>query len=82
MARRRLYLHARYSSRVWSKKSQRVVADFFAGLPKPDEILYPADKGDIHHTFAELCVSLDEVKDNFARFGLLGWSSRVLAGLV
>jgi hypothetical protein len=47
------------------------VADSFAGLPKPDETLYPADKGDVHHTFDELCVSLDEVKDNFERFGLL-----------
>ena len=47
------------------------VANSFAGLPKPDETLYPADKGDVHHTVDELCVSLDEVKDNFERFGLL-----------
>ena len=47
------------------------VANSFAGLPKPDETLYPADKGDTHHTFDELSVSLDQVKDNFKRFGLL-----------
>ncbi len=47
------------------------VANSFAGLPKPDETLYPADKGDTHDNFDELSVSLDEVKENFKRFGLL-----------
>jgi Macrocin-O-methyltransferase (TylF) len=56
------------------------VADSFAGLPKPDEALYPADKGDIHHTFNDLCVSLDEVKGNFERFGLLDEQVAFLPG--
>lgn len=47
------------------------VADSFMGLPEPDAESYPADAGDIHHTYDEMAVSLDEVKDNFARFGLL-----------
>jgi O-methyltransferase len=47
------------------------VADSFAGLPEADETLYPADKGDPHHTFNELSISLDQVKESFSRFGLL-----------
>jgi O-methyltransferase len=50
--------------RVWA-------ADSFHGLPKPDAARYPADAGDLHWTRIELAVSLDEVKRNFARYGLL-----------
>ena len=48
-----------------------LVADSFAGLPPPDAERYPADAGDTHHTVADLAVSLDEVKANFTRYGLL-----------
>lgn len=68
-----LAAHGAENRTVW-------VADSFAGLPKPDETLYPADKGDTHHTFDELCVSLDEVKDNFKRFGLLDEQVAFLPG--
>ena len=47
------------------------VADSFEGLPAPNAEAYPADRGDIHHTFEVFSVSLDEVKGNFARYGLL-----------
>ncbi len=47
------------------------VADSFQGLPAPDAETYPSDSGDRHHTFEELSVSLDEVKANFAKYGLL-----------
>ena len=47
------------------------VADLFEGLPAPDAETYPADLGDKHHTIEELAVSLDEVKANFAKYGLL-----------
>jgi O-methyltransferase len=47
------------------------VADSFEGLPKPDPKKYPADAGDKHHTFEFLAVSLDQVKENFSRYGLL-----------
>ena len=47
------------------------VADSFEGLPKPDAAAYPADVGDIHWTLDHLSVSLDEVKENFERYGLL-----------
>jgi O-methyltransferase len=47
------------------------VADSFAGLPPADPDHYPADAGDILHTFSELAVPLEEVKANFARYDLL-----------
>lgn len=72
MARRRGCIYMRGILAAHAVKNRTVwVADSFAGLPKPDETLYPADKGDTHHTFDELSVLLDEVKDNFKRFGLL-----------
>lgn len=47
------------------------VADSFQGLPKPDAENYPMDHGDPHWTYSELAVSLDAVKQNFERYGLL-----------
>jgi O-methyltransferase len=56
------------------------VADSFQGLPKPDPEQYPADAGDRHWTRPELAVSLEEVKANFARYGLLDDQVRFLVG--
>lgn len=56
------------------------VADSFSGLPKPDVDLYPADAGDRHHTWTQLAVSLEEVQDNFFRYGLLDEQVRFLPG--
>jgi len=50
--------------RVW-------LADSFEGLPPPDPVAYPADAGDKFHTYADLAVSIDEVKRNFEKYGLL-----------
>ena len=50
--------------RVW-------VADSFRGLPPPDVERYPVDEGLDLDTYDELAVSLDEVKRNFERYGLL-----------
>jgi glycosyltransferase involved in cell wall biosynthesis len=63
-------------------------ADSFEGLPRPDATAYPADAGDIHHQYEELAVSVDQVKANFARYGLLdeqvvflkGWFKETLSG--
>lgn len=55
-------------------------ADSFQGLPKPDASRNPADAGDQHWTFAPLAVSLEEVKANFARYGLLDDQVRFLVG--
>lgn len=56
------------------------VADSFAGLPPPDMEKYPADAGDTHHTLAPLAISLDQVKSNFERYGLLDEQVRFLKG--
>lgn len=55
-------------------------ADSFEGLPMPNAELYPADAGDQLHTFKPLAVTLDEVKANFARYGLLDGQVRFLKG--
>lgn len=55
------------------------VADSFAGLPRPDA-RYPADAADRHWSRKQLAVSLEKVKANFARYGLLDDRVRFLAG--
>lgn len=47
------------------------LADSFAGLPKPDPTRYPQDAGDLHWTTPELAVSMETVRMNFERYGLL-----------
>jgi O-methyltransferase len=64
------------------------VADSFEGLPKPNAAKYAADKGDAHHKNSLLAVSLEQVQDNFRRYGLLdrqvgflkGWFKDTLPG--
>ncbi|MBL7944260.1 MAG: TylF/MycF family methyltransferase [Flavobacteriales bacterium] len=56
------------------------VADSFEGLPVPDATKYPDDQGDMHHTFSELAVSLEEVKSNFSKYGLLDDQVQFLKG--
>jgi O-methyltransferase len=65
------------------------VADSFEGLPPPDPERYPHDAGDVNHMAEELAVSLEEVRANFERYGLLddqvefvkGWFKDSLPGL-
>lgn len=56
------------------------VADSFEGLPPPDAEKYPQDAGDRHHTARELAISLEQVKSNFERYGLLDGQVRFLKG--
>lgn len=56
------------------------VADSFEGLPAPDAEKYPADAGDIHHQLMFLAVSCEQVKANFAKYGLLDEQVRFLKG--
>lgn len=66
--------------RVW-------VADSFEGLPRPNAEKYPADRGIDLWKQDRLAVSVDDVKRNFERYGLLddqvqflvGWFSETLA---
>ena len=65
------------------------VADSFAGLPPPKPHTYPHDEGWNLHVHEALAVSLDQVKRNFARYGLLddqvafvpGWFADTLPAL-
>jgi O-methyltransferase len=56
------------------------VADSFAGLPPPDAARYPHDEGDGLHKFSQLAVTLEQVRDNFRRYGLLDDQVRFLKG--
>ena len=56
------------------------VADSFEGLPLPNPEKYPADAEDRLHEFRELAVPLDQVKSNFAKYGLLDDQARFLKG--
>jgi O-methyltransferase len=55
-------------------------ADSFAGLPKGDPEHYPADADDPFWRNTHLSVSLDEVKENFRRYGLLDERVRFVEG--
>lgn len=62
------------------------VADSFEGLPVPDRVRFPKETVD-YSTYNVLAVGLDEVRSNFARYGLLndrvvflkGWFKVTLA---
>lgn len=56
------------------------VADSFKGLPPPDIESYPQDTGDTHHTHDLLRVSVEQVKANFAKYGLLDGQVGFLEG--
>ena len=65
------------------------VADSFEGLPAPQPDRYPADRGDRSYEQEPLAASLEEVQENFRRYGLLddqvrfveGWFRDTLPGL-
>ena len=66
---------------AWGVRDRRVwVADSFAGLPPPDAARYPADAGQILHTYPALAVSAATVRANFARYGLLDEQVEFLEG--
>lgn len=56
------------------------VADSFQGLPKPDADKYPVDSGDRLWSQEALSIPLEEVKRNFAKYGLLDEQVRFLVG--
>ncbi|HVY71450.1 MAG TPA: TylF/MycF family methyltransferase [Verrucomicrobiae bacterium] len=56
------------------------VADSFAGLPEPDQNKYPDDAGDKHYTFKSLAISLEQVQENFRKYGLLDDQVKFLKG--
>ncbi len=56
------------------------VADSFAGLPAPDTARYPIDAGINLHDSPHLAVSMDQVRENFARYDLMDDQVRFLQG--
>lgn len=56
------------------------VADSFEGLPKPNATEYAADANDTHHLKDQLRISVEQVKANFAKYGLLDNQVQFLKG--
>lgn len=56
------------------------VADSFQGLPKPSQKTSTIDLKDHLWTYSQLSVSLDEVKNNFSKYGLLDKQVKFLEG--
>jgi len=56
------------------------VADSFEGLPPPDPVRYPKESLVEFYRHEALAVSLEEVRSNFARYGLLDEQVRFLKG--
>jgi O-methyltransferase len=72
LARATLAVHGDTDRTVW-------MADSFEGLPKPRPE-HPADAEDMHWTQPFLAVSVDQVKANFARYGMLDDQVKFLEG--
>ncbi|HEY3265402.1 MAG TPA: TylF/MycF family methyltransferase [Armatimonadota bacterium] len=68
-----LKAHRVTDRRVWA-------ADSFEGLPAPNAKRYPQDASAAFNTYARLAVSLEEVRANFDRYGLLDDQVRFLKG--
>jgi hypothetical protein len=56
------------------------VADSFEGLPPADPVKFPKESPIEFHQFADLAVSLGQVQQNFARYGLLDGQVKFLKG--
>jgi O-methyltransferase len=56
------------------------VADSFRGLPPPDPERYPADSPSWSHEAEALAVSVEDVRENFRRYGLLDDQVRFVEG--
>ena len=56
------------------------LADSFEGLPTPNVDAYPSDAGYDLTGFAQLAVSVEDVRENFRRYGLLDESIRFVKG--
>jgi O-methyltransferase len=73
MMRGVLKAHGVTNRTVWA-------ADSFAGLPEPDPERYPADAADVNYKVDQLSVPIEQVRQNFVRYGLLDHQVRFLEG--
>jgi len=69
-----LKAHGDTSRKIW-------VADSFSGLPPPNVMQYPADRGLNLYLCRELAVSSEEVRENFKKYDLLDEQVVFLKGL-
>jgi O-methyltransferase len=66
---------------VYGDRERRVwLADSFRGLPKPNPREYPRDVGLDFWKWPQLAVSMEEVQENFKRYGLLDERVQFLPG--
>ena len=65
------HLHAGCARRLRRRRAPGVGGRLLRGPPKPDPERFPAEAGDKHWTWDQLAVSIEEVKANFERYGLL-----------
>ena len=79
LAWRRYDFHAWLPGRVQRYDTLRVGLRFFEGLPKPSGD-FEADKGDVLWQSEYLAVSVDQVKENFRKYGLLDERVHFLKG--
>ena len=56
------------------------VADSFEGLPPANETKYPADAGSTFHTYPQLAVTCEQVRENFRSYRLLDERVKFLKG--
>jgi cephalosporin hydroxylase len=68
-----LYVHNIGDRCVW-------VADSFEGLPAANELENPADAGSPFHTYPQLAVPIEQVRENFRVYGLLDQQTKFLKG--
>lgn len=67
--------------KAYGDQTRKVFAcDSFEGLPKPNAGQYPSDVGNAFHTYNNLAVSLEDVQENFRRYGLLDDQVQFLKG--
>jgi O-methyltransferase len=62
------------------KNRKVILADSFEGLPPPDTENYPKDSGSRFHEYKELAITIDTVRENFRKFGLLDEQVVMLKG--
>lgn len=68
--------------KAWEIRDRTVyVADSFQGLPPPNPQRYPQDAGSQFHQVPYLAVSLEQVRANFERYGLLDEQVKFVPGL-
>ena len=66
---------------AYDEPDRRVfAADSFEGLPEPDGERFPLDAADLNYAEEELAVSVEEVRANFERYGLLDDRVRFVEG--